>query len=325
MNVTVRRPFRLALAFSLLLHLTALTVPGWRLPLLEDEEPQEILDATLVVPVQTQPQAQPKSLPKPVPKPRPQPPATPPVSHAVTEPMPVAETAAAAEPAFVPETPLAPEPPSAAVPPAPTFAYASLWPKNGRIAYQITRGDGGLIVGQGEHHWTHDEQNYELYAVAETVGLAALFRPVQVTQSSRGNFTATGLQPLEFKTERDGKPQANVRFDAPEDASLQVQDMLSLFYQLGAVAFDVPEFAIKVHTGRKIAKFVIRVGETQTLDLPLGTFSVRHLKVTGGKGDDSTEIWLDSVSRLPLKIRHRDRKGEVFDQIATTITLEKTE
>jgi hypothetical protein len=325
MNGTVRRPFRLALALSLMLHLAALTVPGWRLPLLEDEEPQEMLDATLVVPVQAQPKAQPKPLPKPAPKPRPQPQATPAVPSAVTEPAPVAEAAAAPEPAFAPESSEAPESPPAAVLPTPTFAYANLWPKNGRIVFQVTRGEGGLIVGQGEHRWTHDDQSYELHAVAETIGLAALFRPVQVTQTSRGAFTANGLQPQEFRTERDGKPKSEVRFDAPQDAALPTQDLLSLFYQLGAASFDVPEFAILVKTGRKLSKFTVVVGETLKLDSPLGEREVRHLKIAGRSNEDSTEIWLDTVTRLPLKIRHRDRKGEVFDQIATTITLEKPE
>lgn len=325
MKGTVRRPFRLALALSLLLHLAVLTVPGWRMPLPEEDDDLATLDATLVEPVQTQPKVQPKPLPKPVPKPRPQPPATPALPRAVTDPLPVAETAAAAEPAFVPESPSAPELPPAAVPPMPTFAYASLWPKNGRIVYQVTRGDGGLIVGQGEHRWSHDEQSYELHAVAETTGLAALFRPVQVTQTSRGVFGANGLQPQEFRTERDGKPKSEVRFDAPQDAALPVQDLLSLFYQLGVASFDVPEFTILVKTGRKVSKFAVVVGEILKLDSPLGEREVRHLKIAGRSNEDSTEIWLDTVTRLPLKIRHRDRKGEVFDQIATTITLEKTE
>jgi hypothetical protein len=253
---------------------------------------------------------------------------------AATEPAPpVGEAAAAAGPAFVPESPVVPEPASAAVPPVPqgfpsvtpTFAYASLWPKNGRIVYQVTRGDGGLIVGQGEHRWSHDEQSYELHAVAETTGLAALFRPVQVTQTSRGVFSANGLQPQEFRTERDGKPKSEVRFDAPHDAALPVQDLLSLFYQLGAASFDVPEFTILVKTGRKVSKFAVVVGEIMKLDSPLGEREVRHLKIAGRSNEDSTEIWLDTLTRLPLKIRHRDRRGEVFDQIATTITLEKTE
>jgi hypothetical protein len=330
MNVTVRRPFRLALVFSLLLHLAALTVPGWQLPLLEDEEPQEMLDATLVAPVQARP-LPPQPVPKlPQPKKLPRPKATP-VEPTVSAPentlaAPAPEIAVAApEPAFVPETLAAPEPPPAAVLPTPTFTYANLWPKNGRIVFQVTRGEGGLIVGQGEHRWTHDEQNYELHAVAETIGLAALFRPVQVTQTSRGVFSANGLQPQEFRTERDGKPKSEVHFDAPQDAALPTQDLLSLFYQLGAASFDVPEFTILVKTGRKVSRLTVVVGETLQLDSPLGEREVRHLKISGRSNEDSTEIWLDTVTRLPLKIRHRDRKGEVFDQIATTITLEKTE
>jgi negative regulator of sigma E activity len=39
---------------------------------------------------------------------------------------------------------------------------------------------------------------------------------------------------------------------------------------------------------------------------------------------DATEIWLDEETRLPLKISHRDRKGEVYDQVATHIEMEKT-
>ena len=34
------------------------------------------------------------------------------------------------------------------------------------------------------------------------------------------------------------------------------QDLLSLFYQLGAIAFDVPQFALTVATGRKVADTV---------------------------------------------------------------------
>jgi len=328
MNGAVRRPFRLALGFSLLLHLSALTVPGWQLPLLEDDAPPAMLDATLAVPVPTQPKPAPEPQPKPrPPKQRPQIPPVEPVVSAPADtlavPVQAAASASGAEPVFTPD-PVA-DPPPEAVPPAPTFAYASLWPKKGRIVYQITRGDGGLIVGQGEHRWTHDEQSYELHAVAETTGLAALFRPVLVTQTSRGAFTANGLQPQEFHTERDGKPKSAVHFEPLPDEALPVQDLLSIFYQLGAASFDVPEFTLRVNTGRKLSVLVVVVGETLKLDSPLGERNVRHLKIAGRSNEDSTEIWLDTESRLPLKIRHRDRKGEVFDQIATTITLEQSE
>jgi hypothetical protein len=152
-------------------------------------------------------------------------------------------------------------------------------------------------------------------------------------QESRGLFAATGLQPLEFKNERDGKLKDSVRFDLEQrriflgngqSAALgaSVQDLLSLFYQLGAAALDVAEFTMTVATGRKVANYLVTVGETLKLDTPLGERSVRHLKVAGASRDDATEIWFDTLTHLPMKIRHRDRKGEVFDQIATAIELE---
>jgi negative regulator of sigma E activity len=47
-----------------------------------------------------------------------------------------------------------------------------------------------------------------------------------------------------------------------------------------------------------------------------------HFKVVGGRQEDHTEVWLDAETRLPLRIRHRDRKGDIFDQIAISIETE---
>lgn len=330
MNDHARRPFWLALFVSLLLHAAALTSPGWSLPFSEDESPER-LEATLAVP-------RPPSAAPVVPPPRPKP-------AKKVVPVPVAGDSvpapqAAAAPAEPPSPQPEPPPPPAvpadiplAVQPAPTFVHAEIWPRQGRVVFQVTRGEGGLIVGQAEHTWHHDGTNYELRAVTETVGLAALFRPARVSQESRGSFAASGLQPLEFRAERDNKPKDSLRFDYTTgqltltnglNAAFPAgtQDLLSLFYQLGAYSFELGEFPVSVSTGRKIAYFVVAVSDAQKLDSPLGERSVRHLKITGTAREDFTEIWVDTQTRLPLKIRHRDRKGEIFDQIATAIELD---
>jgi hypothetical protein len=219
-----------------------------------------------------------------------------------------------------------------AVPPAPTFARD--WPRQGRIVFQVTRGEGGMIIGRSEHTWRHDGSSYSLRAVTETIGLAALFRPAEVVQESRGGFDAAGLRPLEFDALRDGKPKDSVRFD-PAQGRIRfgrggealfvpaVQDMLSLFYQLGAANLDAPRAGIAVTTGRKVATFAVAVGEAKELETPLGQRRAQHLKISGSAAEDSTEIWLDVQSRLPLRILHRDRKGEVFDQTVTLIELDQ--
>lgn len=224
--------------------------------------------------------------------------------------------------------------PPPAVLPAPTFA--SRWPRNGRIVYQVTRGEQGMVVGQSEQRWEHDGTRYSLHAVTETTGLAALFRPAKVVQDSRGIFDAAGLRPLEFEVLREGKSKESVRFD-PDQGMIflakgqtapfvaAAQDQLSLFYQLAALSFDVAQFPLAIATGRKLASFIVAIGDEFVLEVPQGPRQVRHLKVAGNAREDATEIWLDVETRLPLKIRHRDRKGEIFDQIAITIETEPFE
>lgn len=331
-------PFWLALSASVALHVGLLLTPGWELPL-DDEPETAVLDATLATPVAAAPKP---AVPPPPPLRKKRPSAKPPLPPNPTAPqahMPVEPPAAASDPEPAAEPVIAPvaEPEPAvveappAVLPAPTFA--NLWPRSGRIVYQVTRGEQGLIVGQSEQRWEHDGQRYSLHAETETTGLAALFRPAKVTQDSRGTFDAAGLRPLEFEVMREGKGKDSVRFD-PEQGRIVIargdtvpfvpaaQDMLSLFYQLAALPFDVPGYPLAVVTGRKLTTFAISVGEELSLETPQGLRRVRHLKVTGNAREDATEIWLDVETRLPLKIRHRDRKGEFFDQIAITIETE---
>jgi hypothetical protein len=330
-------PFWLALSASVALHVGVLLAPGWPLPL--DDEPETVhLDATILAPPpvaakQAAPGAPPARKRPPAKLPSPPAPPTPaaPVADVPVESLPASpEPVLAAEPppADLPE--IAEAAPSAVLP-APTFA--SRWPRSGRIVYQVTRGEEGLIVGQSEQRWEHDGTRYSLQAVTETTGLAALFRPAKVTQESRGVFDAAGLRPLEFETQREGKAKDSVRFD-PEQGRIVLargvavpfvpaaQDLLSLFYQLAALSFDVPKYPLTVTTGRKVATYAIAVGEEIVLETPRGPRSVRHLKVRGSAREDATDIWLDVETRLPLKIRHRDRKGEIFDQVAQTIETE---
>jgi hypothetical protein len=331
-------PFWLALSASLALHIGVLLTPGWELPL-DDEPESAYIDAKIVaaqpeVAKPPEPVRQPPVRKRPAAKPLPPPaPASPLADRAGestpadSDPLPVA----AAPPPEPQEVEPAPPP---AVLPAPTFA--SRWPRSGRIVYQVMRGEQGLIVGQSEQRWEHDGTRYSLHAVTETTGLAALFRPAKVVQESRGVFDAAGLRPLEFEVLREGKSTEGVRFD-PDQGMIflargqtapyvvAAQDMLSLFYQLAALSFDVPQFPLSIATGRKLASFVVVVGEELLLETPQGPRQVRYLKVAGKAREDATEIWLDVETRLPLKIRHRDRKGEIFDQIAITIETEPIE
>lgn len=222
-----------------------------------------------------------------------------------------------------------------AVPPAPTFTAADRrWPRDGRIVFAVTRSEDGLPVGESTHRWTHDGHRYTLTATTETTGLVALFRPARVEQKSTGIFKDNGLRPLRFESLRDGKPKDSVLFDV---ASARIvlgngqsgrwvsaaQDQLSLFYQLGLAGLPEPR-RVTLATGRKIADCAVRAAADETLALPIGTFGVHRYRIGDEYATETTELWVDIARGLPLKIRHRDRKGQLFDQTATLIEVGKT-
>jgi len=211
---------------------------------------------------------------------------------------------------------------------------ANRWPRAGRLVFQVTRGEGGLIVGESTHTWQHDGEHYRLQSVTETVGLAALFRPARVEQVSAGGFDAFGLRPHSFETLRDGKRRESVRFDVAQGQVFLgngqsgpllpgMLDLLSLFHQLGAHSDDQGDVTLNIATGRKMAAFRIVLVGTEMVVTPYGEIRARHYSVVGDKSDEATEVWIDQQHHLPIKIRHRDRKGEVFDQLVTHIELKE--
>lgn len=332
MRQGVRRPFWLALAASVLIHLGALTAPGWGLPALEDAPAHAPLE-TRLAPVPVLAPATPASAPAPtVPRPRPSRPAPP----AAPVPLPLPLPPAPSEPAPSPEAVLpAPtfEPPPAPAP-KPVSEMTNRWPREGRLVFQVTRGEEGLLVGESTHAWQHDGEHYHLQAVTETVGLAALFRAARVEQISTGGFDAYGLRPHRFETLRDGKRRESVHFDVAQGQVFLgngqsgpllpgMQDMLALFHQLGAQAVEPGETTLNIATGRKMASFRLILAGVEMVVAPYGEFRARHYRITGDKSDDATEIWIDQQTGLPVRIRHRDRKGDVFDQLVTHIELKE--
>lgn len=338
-----RQHLTLALLVSLLLHLTMLVAPGWVLPVLEDapdaESPSPI-EAHLTTPaIRRSPVS--AARPAPVKGQRRQiskpgivaveaPPEGPRSEPAAISP-PAAETqqrlADAAELKSVAVEPVAPI--SAAAPESPL-------PRRGRIRFIVTRGDQGFVIGQSLHRWSHDGKTYALDTVTETTGLAAVFKPVQVTQSSTGEIGEEGLRPREFRTGKNGLAGDAASFDwplmtlmlsagNPHNVALKpgAQDMLSMFYQLSAKyplgPRDVNE--VMVATGRKFERYVFAVLGEEKLPTPQGELRTLHLRAAVGV--EAIDVWSGVDLRgLPVKIRYTDRDGESFDQIAEAIEYE---
>lgn len=319
----LKQPLLVALALSLALHLFVVTGPAWELPTLEellDGDDGPPLDAYLVA--QPGPPAA-----RPVrPKPRPVAPDAPKVSRgdtplaSETPPAPVEEAVAeAAEPVA-----------------APPDVKMTL-PAYVRIEYRVTMGEGGFPIGRAVQEIRHDGVRYSMRNDAETTGIVRLFRPARIVNVSAGEVVAGGLRPLEFWNRRDnGKGEAGhfdwaaglARLDNGRQYPLEAgtQDLLSMFGQLALLAIDDSGLSMPVATGKKVERHDFAVLGEERIETPRGERPALHLRNRSPNGREATEIWLGlDDGRLPIKIRHIDRRGDIFDQIAERIDFEETE
>jgi hypothetical protein len=212
------------------------------------------------------------------------------------------------------------------------------WPRQGRIRFTVTRGEGEqtTLVGQSTHTWRHDDATYTLQTLTETVGLAALFRPVKVVQTSEGTLGAEGIVPREFRVERMDRTAERARFDRDamkvtlfsgervrREAPLAAgsQDILSQMYQIGLAQSARVELMIA--TGKNYGRYAYEAVGEERIATRFGELRTWHVKAAGMPGEQGMELWLAADYRnLPVRIRYLDRKGEVFEQNAVELEVD---
>jgi hypothetical protein len=210
-----------------------------------------------------------------------------------------------------------------------TAPAANALPARGMIRYRVYRGSGGFQVGYSTHRWQIDGGAYRLTAVTETSGLAAFFKPLSIELESLGHVDAAGYRPDSFAIRRDGVATAErADFDwarstvkigdrAPEALAAGAQDLLSFHYQLAFLPPGEGERVLSIATGRKFERYRLVVLGDEQIDTPAGVFLTVHVRAPG---DNTTELWLARERwLLPVKIRHIDRRGDSFEQLADVL------
>lgn len=339
------------LALSALIHAVTLELPGWSVPDLTERD-AEPLQATLVAP--PRPALSAPSVPKPLARPRPappkpKPPAAKPAAPTASLPAPVEEPAPVqpgpestpAEGSAGDGSPPSQEPaqPAMEAPPTPLPSGGPTWPRQGRIVYDVFRGDKDFLVGQTEHSWEQDGQRYRMQTVVETVGLAALMKSFHYTQRSEGRVTPWGLAPERFRVEQAGRPGEGADFvwDADGKTGEAVvrrakgperrgpiragdQDVLSIWHQLALMGEPPPHQRLTLVSNKAITPAELETLGVDVLDLPAGQVPAHHLRARALDGSLSLDIWLaEKYGYLPVRIRARDRDGELFDQRAREV------
>ncbi|CAB5675673.1 Protein of uncharacterised function (DUF3108) [Delftia tsuruhatensis] len=152
------------------------------------------------------------------------------------------------------------------------------------------------------------------------------------SQASEGRITAQGLEPRRFDDKARKEQSAQLAFEqntahfssgAP-DAPIApgAQDRLSVFLQLSALLAGAPQrypagsqISFITVSARRADRWSFRVGETETLDLPMGsTPALRLDKVTAPGDDQQASLWLaPGLQYLPVRIRLAQDNGDFAD------------
>ncbi|MBU1237388.1 MAG: DUF3108 domain-containing protein [Gammaproteobacteria bacterium] len=205
-----------------------------------------------------------------------------------------------------------------------------------RIEYRVTWGDNGFVVGTTVQESRLGATHFSLRNTAETTGFVRLFKRATVVNASEGDIVAGGLRPHRFRIERSsGRNESadldwragEVRMSNGRSFKLEpgTQDMLSLFTQLALVDIDGDVVSIPVMTSKRVERYDFEVLGKENIKTPRGERMTLHLRHREPDSKEATEIWLGlDDARLPIKIRHVDRKGTVFDQIAVRIDTTET-
>lgn len=171
--------------------------------------------------------------------------------------------------------------------------------------------------------WQHDGQQYQARQEIRVLFLGSR------AQTSVGEITPLGLQPRRFgdrsrseKAAHFDFAQGQVTFSANNPAARiapGAQDRLSVFLQLSAMLAAAPQaypagtrIQVPTVSSRAADLWTFTIGDTETLDLPLGPVRAVALERLPVRDyDQKAQVWLaPELDYLPVRIRITQTNGD---------------
>jgi hypothetical protein len=221
-------------------------------------------------------------------------------------------------------------PPATASPSRETGTQAAAFavPRSAHLHYKVTAQVKGMeLTGEGELLWRNDGHEYE----AKLEVRAPFIRTR--TQTSTGQVTAQGLEPLRFGDKNRSEQAAHFQRDKGvvsfsgnhPDAPLLAgaQDRLSVMLQLGAMIGGAPhkfpphtEIAVQTADTQEAQGWTFTVEGTEQLRLPGGNVAALKLIRNPRKEyDQKVELWLaPGMDYVPVRLRLTQPNGDSVDQ-----------
>jgi hypothetical protein len=197
----------------------------------------------------------------------------------------------------------------------------------------------GIVAAELTEVLNHDGKSFSLSSEGRGKGIGALLYRGAAKRSCRGEVTAAGLRPLEYRDQRGDKLPSVATFDWVKKTLTQehdgknettsmvppLQDRLSFLYnfafQRSPDLQPGKEIKITLTDGKGLTQFRYDVAGREMLKTPAGELETVHLvKQRDNKEDRGTEIWFASGrDYLPVRILVIEKDGARIDQVLTRI------
>lgn len=218
------------------------------------------------------------------------------------------------------------------------FAIPALAASGAKLSaeYSVTR--AGQAIGEIKETLAIADGQYRLESTTVPVGVLAIFVKEVITQISSGTHDGNGFQPRQFSYRRSAKPSKNLeaRFDwegkaahfdfdgKSESHALpeQLQDRLSLGYQLRYWPKAQDSLRLPVSNGKKITEYNLVRGGEEMLSVPAGSFHTTRYARERTPDSDGITVWVSDKLAAPIKITIEEKKGAHTEQVLTRVTSE---
>ena len=227
--------------------------------------------------------------------------------------------------------------------PALAAKAGSTLPNSVKATYKIYR--GGVLLGNVEERFERDGDRYKITSATRTEGPISLLIREQISVTSEGRITASGLVPSVFSTGRktDSSKSFTSRFnwdknelvrehDNPDVAGgiekevfalpVGTQDRLSAMYQFMVTTPSAASISALMTQGKHTERYqYMKLGEP-SLTTQAGQFTTVYYVRDAAPGESKAELWLAKEHNyIPVRVVFRDAKGSSLEQSLVELVI----
>jgi len=205
-----------------------------------------------------------------------------------------------------------------------------------KATYSITR--VGQAIGEISETLDIAQGQYRLESTTIPVGVLAIFVKDIIKKSSSGAYDGQGYHPQQYSYQRSTKPQKNLNahfdwkkhiatfnFDGKTESQAlpeQLQDLLSLGYQLRFWPKAQDALRLPVSNGKKITEYNLQRAGEEMLTVPAGRFQTTRYTRPYSPDHDGITVWVSDKLAAPIKVAIEEKKGVETEQVLTRVTSE---